>query len=263
MIRLVCAALSVLLALPAAALTREELQKALEANPDLVLSAIKKADKAAFFEHVMESQRDYQTKKAQEEEAKEKSELEASFKNPYKPAIDDKTRIRGDKNAPITIVEYADYQCPYCGVRSPNGGLGGYGTAEEVRKKYGAKVRFIFKHLPLVAIHPMALPTAKWVEAVAIQSPDKAWVFHDKMFQNQNQLNEEFFRKTVKELGLDVQKAAADVGSQAVADKIETDTKEAKGFGFTGTPGFLINGIPLRGAYPPEEFDKIITRLGV
>ncbi|MFI5350279.1 MAG: DsbA family protein [Elusimicrobiota bacterium] len=254
--RLAAAALSLLIASPSlAALSREDLQKALEKNPDLVLQALKKADKAAFFELVMEAQHEYQDKKQAEEEEKQKAELEEAFKNPYKPEIDANTRIRGDKNAPVTLVEYSDFQCPYCGR--------GFQTVEAVREKYGAKVRFIYKHLPLVAIHPNALPAAKWLEAVAIQDPNKAWIFHDTMFKNQSSLSEDFYKKTVKSLGLDVEKAAKDAQSQAVADKIEADTKEAKEFGFTGTPGFLINGIPLRGAYPPEEFDKIIKRLGV
>ena len=254
--RLAAAALCALVASPSlAAVSREELKAALNANPDLVLEALKKSDKGAFFEFIMDAQHDYQAKKQAEEEAKEKEELDEAFKNPYKPLIDGKTRIRGDKNAPITVVEYSDFQCPYCGR--------GFQVVEEVRQKYGAKVRFVYKHLPLVAIHPNALPAAKWQEAVAIQSPDKAWIFHDTMFKNQSSLSEDFYRKTVKDLGLNVEKAAKDAQSQAVADKVEADTKEAKAFGFTGTPGFLINGIPLRGAYPVEEFDKIIKRLGV
>lgn len=254
--RFAAAALSLAIASPAlAAVSRADLQKALNDNPDLVLEALKKTDKAAFFEYVMDARHDYQEKKQAEEEEKEKAELEEAFKNPYKPEIDENTRIRGDKNAPITIVEYSDFQCPYCGR--------GFQVMEQVRAKYGAKMRFIYKNLPLVAIHPHALPTAKWFEAVSLQSPEKAWLFHDIMFKNQESLSEDFYKKTVKSLGLDVAKAAKDAQSQAVADKIEADTKEAKEFGFTGTPGFLINGIPLRGAYPPEEFDKIIKRLGV
>lgn len=254
--RLAAAALSLLIASPSfAALSREDLQKALNDNPDLVLEALKKSDKAAFFEYVMDAQHDYQEKKQTEEEAKEKAELEEAFKNPYKPAIDSKTRIRGNKDAPITVVEYSDFQCPYCGR--------GFQVMEKVREKYGPKLRFIYKNLPLVAIHPNALPAAKWFEAVSLQSPEKAWLFHDTMFKNQESLSVDFYKKTVKSLGLDVKKAEKDAASQAVADKIEADTKEAKEFGFTGTPGFLINGIPLRGAYPPEEFDKIIKRLGV
>lgn len=255
--RLAAAALSLLIASPslAATISREDLQKALEKNPDLVLAALKKADKTAFFQYVMEANQEFQAKKQAEEESKEKAALEEAYKNPLKPSIDDKTRIRGEKNAPITIVEYSDFQCPYCGR--------GFQVVEEVRAKYGPKVRFIYKNLPLVAIHPNALPAAKWFEAVSLQSPEKAWQFHDTMFKNQGSLSEDFYKKTAKDLGLDVEKAAKDAQSKAVADKIEADTTEAKGFGFSGTPGFLINGIPLRGAYPAEDFDKIIKRLGV
>jgi protein-disulfide isomerase len=254
--RLAAAALSLLIASPSlAAISREDLQKALEKNPDLVLAALKKADKTAFFKYVMEANQEFQAKKQAEEEAKEKAALEEAYKHPLKPAIDDKTRVRGDKKAPISIVEYSDFQCPYCGR--------GFQVVEEVRAKYGDKVRFIFKNLPLVAIHPNALPAAKWFEAISLQSQEKAWQFHDIMFKNQGSLSEDFYKKTAKDLGVDVEKAAKDAQSQAVSDKIDADSKEGKEFGFSGTPGFLINGIPLRGAYPAEDFDKIIKRLGV
>jgi len=253
--RLAAAALSLLIASPSiAAISREDLQKALEKNTDLVLSALKKADKSAFLQYVMEANQEYQAKKQADEEAKEKAALEEAFKNPLKPAIDDKTRIRGDKNAPITVVEYSDFQCPYCGR--------GFQVVEALREKYGSKMRFVYKDLPLVQIHPNALPAAKWFEAVSLQSPEKAWKFHDIMFKNQGSLSEDFYKKTAKELGVDVEKAAKDAQGQTVSDKIEADTKEAKEFGFSGTPGFLVNGIPLRGAYPVEDFDKIIKRLG-
>ncbi len=252
--RIAAAVLSLLLAAPAgAAITRAELKKALDANPDLVLQALDKADKGKLFQMVIDGQREYQMSRAKAEEAKEKAEREEAFKHPMKPVIDAHTRIRGDKDAPITIVEYSDFQCPFC--------ERGFHTVEAVRKEYGKKVRFIYKHLPLTNLHPEALPAAEWQEAVAIQSPEKAWLFHDKMFENQDKLGEDFYRQTVKELGLDVDKAAKDRKSKAVADKIQADVDEAHKFGFTGTPGFLINGVPLRGAYPPSEFDKIIARL--
>ena len=254
--RFAAAALSLLIASPSlAAISREDLQKALEKNPDLVFAALKKTDKTAFFQYVMEANQEFQAKKQAAEETKEKEALEEAFKNPLKPEIDDKTRVRGEKNAPITIVEYSDFQCPYCGR--------GFQVVEEVRAKYGKKVRFIYKDLPLVAIHPNALPAAKWFEAISLQSPEKAWKFHDTMFKNQGSLSEDFYKKTAKGLGIDVEKAAKDAQSQAISDKIDADTKEAKGFGISGTPAFLINGIPLRGAYPVEDFDKIIKRLGV
>lgn len=245
--------LSIILAAPAAAaVSREDLKKALAANPDLVLEALKNSKKSAFIEFVLEAQREYQMEKAKEEAAKEQEEFEKAFKNPFKPVVDAKTRLRGNAGAPITIVEYSDFQCPYCSK--------GFRTVEEVRKKHGAKIRFVFKHLPL-PFHPFAMPAAQWLEAAAIQSPDKAWLFHDKMFENQDKLGDEFFRKTIEELGLDVEKAAKDKDEKAVKDKIAADMLEARNYGFNGTPGYLVNGIPIRGAYPAEQFDKIIERL--
>jgi protein-disulfide isomerase len=240
-----------------AAISREELQEALDANPDLVLAALKKADKTAFAEYVRDAQREFEFKQRAERAENEKRETEEAFKNPYKPEIDANTRIRGDRNAPITIVEYSDFQCPVCGRAFP--------VVEQVRQKYGAKARFIYKHLPLIRLHPMAMPAAKWQEAVALQSPEKAWAFHDAMFKNQASLSEDFFKKTAGDLGLDVAKAAQDAESRAVADKIEADSAEAAKFGFKGTPGFLVNGVPIHGIgrNPAGEFDDIIARLGV
>lgn len=243
-------------AVPAsAAISREELKKALEANPDLVLGALKKAKKAELFETIMDAQKEYQMARQAEEEARERKEFEAAFKNPLKPAVDDKTRVRGDRKAPITVVEYSDFQCPYCSR--------GYRTVEEVREKYGPKVRFVYKHLPLTNIHPEAMPAAQWMEAISLQSHDKAWAFHDKLFQNQDKLGDAFYRQTAKELGVDVEKAAADAKGAQVQQKIDADMKEAREFGFSGTPGFLVNGVPLRGAYPAQNFDAIIQKLGL
>lgn len=248
------AALAAVLAAPAFAAvpTREELKQALDKNPDLVLQALKKTDKAAFFQLVIEAQNEFRQKQAELEARKEAEERENAFKNPLKPAIDSKTRIRGDKNAPLTLVEYSDFECPYCGR--------GYQTVEALRKKYGGKIRFVFKHLPLTNIHPKAMPAAQWMEAISLQSQEKAWEFHDKLFENQDKLGDEFFKETAKSLGVDVAKAEKDLNSKAVTDKIEADIKEAKGFKFDGTPGFIMNGVPLRGAYPPEAFEPIVSR---
>ena len=81
------------------------------------------------------------------------------------------------------------------------------------------------------------------------------------MFRNQSRLGPEFYKQTIKELGLNVAQAEKDAKSKRVQDLIQTDIKEAEKFGFTGTPGFLLNGIPVRGAYPAEKFISIIDRL--
>jgi protein-disulfide isomerase len=247
--------LSVLLAAPAAAdISRADLQKALEANPDLVLSALKKTDKMKFFEHIVESQQEFQRNKAKEEAKREEQERERSFKNPLKPELGANVRARGNANAPITIVEYSDFQCPYC--------TQGYKNLEQLRKTHGDKLRVVFKNVPLNPnYHPQAMPAAQWFEALALQSPDKAWAFHDTLFENQGKLGEDYFKLLTKDLGLDVAKAAKDAKSEAVQKKIEADVLEAKKFGIEGTPAYLINGVPLRGAYPIQAFEEIIAKL--
>lgn len=241
------------LAVPAAAaISREDLKKALDANPDLVLSALSKADKMKFFEMVVSAQQEYQRNKAREEAKREETERDNAFKNPLKADVGASARSRGNANAPITIVEYSDFQCPYC--------VQGFNNLEVLRKKHGDDLRVVFKNFPL-NFHPMAMPAAQWFEALYLQSPDKAWTFHDALFENQSKLSEDYFKALAKDLGLDVAKAAKDAQSEAVKKKIEADIKEAKGFGIEGTPAYLINGVPLRGAYPVAEFEKIIARI--
>jgi protein-disulfide isomerase len=245
--------LALMIAVPAgAAISREDLKKALDANPDLVLEALKKTDKMKFFDYIVTCQQEYQKNKAKEDQAQEQKEREEAFKNPLKPEIGANARARGDKNAPITIVEYSDFQCPYC--------KQGHNNVEELRKKYGAKLRVVFKNMPL-SFHPLAMPAAQWFEALALQSPEKAWTFHDKLFENQSKLGEDYYKELAKELGLDPVKAAKDAQSDAVKNKIAADMTEAKAFGIEGTPAYLINGVPLRGAYPVGAFDEIISKL--
>ena len=250
---LACAAILTSLCAAASAkdISKDELKKALNDNPDVLLDALK-GHKKELFDIVNQAAQEEQARRQKEEEENEKREFEESFKNPKTPEISDKTRIRGNKDAKYTLVEYSDFQCPYCSK--------GFQNVEALRKKYGASLRFVYKHMPL-NFHPNAMPAAQYLEAVAIQSPEKAWTFHDKMFSNQDKLGEPFFKDTAKELGLNVKKLEEDAKSQAVKDKIEADINEAKKFGFTGTPGFLLNGIPVRGAYPVTFFDSIIERI--
>lgn len=232
---------------------KQQLEKTIEDNPEILFNAIKKNPKK-FVEVVNEAVRKAQ-ETAHEDEAKEEAaRLEEEFKNPKKPVIEDDRAIFGSKEAPITIVEYSDFQCPYCGR--------GYNTVKEVEKMYGDKVRIIFKHLPL-DFHPMAMPAAKYFEAIALQDHAKASKFHDEVFSNQTQLNQEgekFLKAVTKKVGANLAKVEKDMASEGVMNKIKADMDEAKKFEFSGTPGFLINGVSLRGAYPAPEFKKIIDR---
>jgi protein-disulfide isomerase len=239
--------------------TRDELKKVLDANPALILDVLRQ-NRKEFFEVVKQAAQEDQANQRKEQQEAQVRELDERIKNPLKPEITKKTRVRGNPKAKYTLVEYSDFQCPFCGPKAPNGNMGGYKISETLREKYGKNLRFVFKNKPL-PFHPQAMPAAQWLEAATLQSHEKAWIFHDKLFENQDKLGDAFYEETAKALGLNVEKLKKDLESQAVKDSIDADVKEAERLGFDGTPGFLINGVPVRGAYPPEHFDQIIQKL--
>jgi protein-disulfide isomerase len=245
----VLAAVSLVACAPSA----KQLKEAIEKDPSIVFAAIEK-DPAKFIEVVNKAAQEAQKgagERAQEEEKKARDE---EFKNPLKPELQEGRVIFGNKNAAITIFEYSDFQCPYCSR--------GYQTVNKVKEMYGDKVRVIFKHLPL-DFHPLAMPAAKHYEAIAMQSHEKAEKFHNFLFENQAQMKdkgEKLLAEGAKKVGADMKKLEADLKDPKVAATVEADMAEAKKFNMSGTPGFVINGISLKGAYPPEEFKKIIDQ---
>ncbi len=241
------------LTLASCAPTAKQLKEAIEKDPSIVFVAIEK-DPGKFIEIVNKAAQEAQKGQAEKAQADEQKSRDEEFKNPLKPEIQEGRVIFGNKSAPITIVEYSDFQCPYCSR--------GFQTIQEVKKAYGDKVRIVFKHLPL-DFHPLAMPAAKYFEAIARQSPEKAEKFHDTVFENQGLLKdkgEAYFKEVAKKVGADVKKVETDIKDESIAKKIATDMEEAKKFNMSGTPGFIINGVSLRGAYPFPEFKKIIDQ---
>ena len=241
------------LALAGCAPSAQQMKKLLEDNPDILTSAFEKnPDK--ILESLNKASRDAREKMAAHQEQDRAKALEDEFKNPKKPEIDDSRALFGPKDAKVTIVEYSDFQCPYC--------KNGYKVMNEVKAKYGDKVRLVFKHLPL-EFHPKALPAAKYFEAVEMQGMDKAAKFYDKVFENQDKLTsqgDKYLDVAVKEVGANLAKVKKDLESPKIMERINADKAEAGKFEFSGTPGFLVNGISVKGAYPLPEFEKIIDR---
>jgi protein-disulfide isomerase len=243
----------VALSLTGCAPSATQLQKVMEDNPEILFSVIEKhPDK--FLETVNKAA---QKARMVEEEKMRKAETDAreqEFKNPKTPVVADDRAIKGNKSAPITIVEYSDYQCPFC--------RRGHQTMEKVLKEYPDKVRVVFKNFPIERIHPHALPASKYYEAIALQDTAKANKFHDLVFEHQDQLDkgEAFLKETAKKVGANMPKLQKDLDSEEVSKRIEEDRAEAEKFGFSGTPGYLINGVSLKGAYPFEEFKEIIDK---
>jgi len=185
---------------------------------------------------------------------KKDKKRDEEFASPLKPTIDEARVFFGPKDAKITIVEYSDFECPYCSK--------GHATIDEVMKAYPKDVRVIYKHLPL-DFHPMAMPAARYFEAIAMQDHAKAEKFYNTVFENQGELRtkkEGFLKDSAKKVGADMKRLEKDLKDEKITKIIEADMEEAKKFNFSGTPGFLINGLSLRGAYPFAEFKDIIDR---
>lgn len=234
--------------------SESQIRGVLEKHPDLVFNAIEKnPDK--FMEVAQKASQAAQVKMQEEAEKEEEARKAHEAANPLKPVITPDRAAQGSPSAPIQIVEYSDFQCPYCGR--------GYSTLEQVLKAYPGKIHFVFKNLPLTQLHPMAMPAAKRFEAIALQSAEKAYKYHDEVFQNQEKLNEEgekFLDAAAKKAGANLARMKKDMESKKVKDRIEADVKEAESFGISGTPGFIINGQSLRGAYPFPAFKQIIDK---
>ena len=154
---------------------------------------------------------------------------------------------RGPESAEVTVVEFSDFQCPFCGRASP--------TLDKIEEEYGDKVRIVFKHLPL-SIHPKARGAHAAAEAAHLQG--KFWEMHDRIFENQRNLEPSVFEGYAEEIGLDMDRYRTDLDSDDVKKRIQADMAQARILGVTGTPGFFFNGRFVSGAQPFERFQILI-----
>jgi protein-disulfide isomerase len=139
--------------------------------------------------------------------------------------------VRGDARAPVTIVEFSDFQCPFCARALP--------AIADVERSFGADVRLVFKHMPL-PFHPNAMPAA--IAAEAAREQGKFWEMHDKLFAGQQALTDEAYERFARELGLDVERFRAAERAPSTAERVRGDVSSATAAGVTGTPTFVVNG---------------------
>lgn len=163
------------------------------------------------------------------------------------PVVGDDSPSRGPVDAPIVLIEYTDFQCPYCGRVQP--------TLETLRSRYGDSIRMVFKNLPL-AMHQQARMAAE--AALCAGDQDGFWPMHDWMFANHTAINRETVLAQATAQGLDVEALTACLDEGVHSAGVDADMKEAASFGITGTPGFVVNGRVLTGAQPLENFVKVI-----
>ena len=146
--------------------------------------------------------------------------------------------IQGAIDAPLTLVEYGDYECPYCGQAHP--------VVKAIQKQLGNRLCFAFRNFPLVNAHPHAEHAAEAAEAAGAQG--KFWKMHDMLFENQEALEDEDIRDYASLLGLDANRLIQDVMSGAHADRLREDFLGGEHIGVNGTPAFFVNGVRYDGA---------------
>jgi protein-disulfide isomerase len=154
---------------------------------------------------------------------------------------------KGPANAPVEIVEFSDFQCPYCLRAAP--------TVNQVLKAYGDKVRFVYRHYPLPN-HPNARPAAEAAACAAEQG--KFWPYHDRLFGDATKLGQGDLKRGAAELGLDTARFDACVDSHKLQATVDADVRAGQDAGVDGTPAFFINGRMISGAQPLEVFKRII-----
>lgn len=155
------------------------------------------------------------------------------------PPLEDLDHVRGERGAPLELVMFGDFQCPYC--------LGAQSVLRRVRERLGDRLVFGFRHLPIPERHPLAPLAAEASEAAAAQG--KFWEFHDALYANQPRLSRETILELAGEHGLDVERMEAEIVSGTHRDRIARDVASAEASGATGTPTFYVNGKRFFGAY--------------
>lgn len=155
------------------------------------------------------------------------------------PPLEDVDHVRGERGAPLQLVMFGDFQCPYC--------LGAQSILRRVRERLEGRLAFGFRHLPIPERHPLAPLAAEASEAAAAQ--DRFWEFYDALYASQPRLSRETILELAGEHGLDVERMETEIDSGAHRDRIARDLASAEASGATGTPTFYVNGKRFFGAY--------------
>ncbi len=200
----------------------------------------------AGIQKIMDSMNAFAQKKQIEEEAAKNKIEQESFAKFYSQG---NSPVKGPKKAKVTIVEISDFQCPYC--------VRGKDTMDQILKAYPKDVKLVFKNLPL-GFHKEAKPAA--IAALAAGEQGKFWEMHDLLFANQKDLSEAKYLEFAQQLKLNMSKFEKALKNEKLAKQVDADAEMAGKLGIQGTPGFFVNGIPVKGAYPFDYFKNLIDQ---
>jgi protein-disulfide isomerase len=168
------------------------------------------------------------------------------------PVADDRDHIQGRSDAAVTLVQYGDYECPYCGEAYP--------IVKEIQARMGERLRFVFRNFPITTSHPHAEEAAEAAEAASTQG--RFWQMHDLLYENQRRLRDEDLRIYAEQLGLDVELFDKEMSEHVHAGRIHEDFMSGVRSGVNGTPTFYINGVRHDDSYAAEVLLDALERAG-
>ena len=163
--------------------------------------------------------------------------------------LPDRDHTQGPSNAPITLLEYGDYECPYCGEAYP--------VVKAIQKRLGNRLCFAFRNFPLVNSHPHAQHAAEAAEAAGAQG--HFWEMHDILYENQDALEDEDLDEYASIVGLDAERLLKEMRAGAHTARVRQDFRSGARLGVNGTPSFFINGVRYDGSYDVEDLLAALT----
>jgi protein-disulfide isomerase len=166
------------------------------------------------------------------------------------PVTEDRDHIQGPTEAAVTLVEYGDYECPYCGAAYP--------IIKEVQSRMGERLRFVFRNFPITTSHPHAEQAAETAEAAATQG--RFWQMHDLLYENQKRLRDSDLRDYAERLALDVERFYKELAEHVHAARVREDFISGVRSGVNGTPTFYINGTRHDDSYDVETMVAALER---
>jgi protein-disulfide isomerase len=165
---------------------------------------------------------------------------------------DERDHIQGPAEAPVTLLEYGDYECPYCGAAYP--------IVKQVQARMGDRLRFVFRNFPISTSHPHAEQAAEAAEAAAAQG--RFWEMHDHLYEHQRHLEAGDLRTYAEELGLDVERFDRELAEHVHAARVRDDFMSGVRSGVNGTPTFYVNGTRHDGPYDLDSLLAALERAG-
>ena len=167
--------------------------------------------------------------------------------------VGERDHVKGPRTAPVVLVEYGDYECPYC--------LNAWPVMQSLQKQFGDRLAFVFRHFPQSSVHPHASVAAQAAEAAAAQ--DKFWEMHDLLFANQKDLGSVDLTHLALRIGLEVYRFQSSIETEGSSRKVREDFAGGVRSGVQGTPSFFINGCRYKGRVDVESFSAALRAAGV